>query len=130
MKLRKAFSSLALAGSSLALLTAPVAAQATTVSPVMIDLQSSGRGVVSNVSVTNTGAASLPIEITETALDAGPSGLKPAKDSSSVGDDLLVTPPSALIPPGQTQTFRVQWIGDPKSGGMLRQEIRLPLVGN
>jgi P pilus assembly chaperone PapD len=29
-------------------------------------------------------------------------------------DDLLVTPPTALIPAGATQNFRVQWIGDPE----------------
>lgn len=109
MKMRNALAALALSATALA----SFQANATTVSPVMVDLQSTGRGVVSNISVTNTGAGPLPIEISETVLDPTPTGLQPAKDSSKAGDDLLVTPPSALIPPGQTQTFRVQWIGDP-----------------
>ena len=110
MMLRKNSAALALATSALSLLPAAAPAEATTVTPVMIDLQSTGRGVVSNISVANTGASPLPIEINETALDPTPSGLKPGKGST---DDLLVVPPSALIPPGQTQTFRVQWVGDP-----------------
>ena len=38
-------------------------ANATTVSPVVIDLQTSGRGVVSNISVTNTSAGPMTMEI-------------------------------------------------------------------
>lgn len=87
----------------------PVAAQATTVSPVMVDLQSGGRRVVANVSVNNTGANSLPVEIVVTKLKATATGFEQTKDNA---DDLLVVPPMALIAPGQTQTFRVQWIGD------------------
>jgi P pilus assembly chaperone PapD len=97
------------------LLLAPVApASATTVTPVMIDLQSTGRGVVANISVTNTGAGPLPVEITVTPLDPTAAGFQPGKGST---DDLLVAPPTALIPAGQTQTFRVQWIGDPDLAG-------------
>jgi len=87
-------------------------AHATTVSPVIVDLQSSGRGVVANISVNNTGASSLPIEIHVTPLTPTATGLQPGKADSD--DDLLVTPPSALVPAGTTQTFRVQWIGDPE----------------
>src|SRR4051794_4458832 len=85
-------------------------AQATTVSPVMVDLQTTGRGVVANISVNNTGATALPVEIVVTPLQATATGFAPA---SGDVDDLLVVPPTALIPAGQTQTFRVQWIGDP-----------------
>lgn len=96
------------ASAVLALCVAP--AQATTVSPVILDVATSGRGVAQNVSVTNTGAGPLPIELTVTALEATATGFVASKAST---DDLLVAPPTALIPPGQTQTFRVQWIGDP-----------------
>lgn len=87
---------------------APV--QATTVTPVVVDLQSGGRGVVSNVSVNNTGASDLPMEVTVQPLDAQESGLVP---KGADNGDLLVVPPTAIIPAGQTQTFRVQWVGDP-----------------
>lgn len=88
----------------------PMAAQATTVSPVMIDLQSGGRHVVANISVNNTGANPLPVEIVVVKLKATATGFEQTKENT---DDLLVVPPLALIPAGQTQTFRVQWIGDP-----------------
>ena len=88
-----------------------VPAFATTVTPVIIDLQTAGRGVVANISVNNTGATALPIEAVTTALTPQADGLT---TSDAATDDLLVVPPTALIPPGQTQTFRVQWIGDPE----------------
>ena len=88
----------------------PWPAQATTVTPVVVDLQTNGRSVVSNVSVNNTGASDLPMEVTIQPLEAQESGLVPK--GSDTGD-LLVVPPTAIIPAGQTQTFRVQWVGDP-----------------
>lgn len=91
----------------------PVASVATTVSPVVLDLQTSGRRVVSNISVTNTSAGPMTMEITVTPLKPIPTGFAPAGPPDS-DEDMLVTPPSALIPAGKTQTFRVQWVGDPE----------------
>lgn len=85
-------------------------AGATTVSPVVVDLQSSGRTVVSNVSVNNTGAGPLPMEVTIQPLKATDKGFEPDGVDE---ENLLVVPPTAIIPAGQTQTFRVQWVGDP-----------------
>lgn len=86
-------------------------AHATTVSPVVVDLQSTGRGVVANVSVNNTGTGPLPMEVLVQPLKAGPEGFSPAGPDD---ENLIVVPPSAIIPAGQTQTFRVQWAGDPQ----------------
>lgn len=86
------------------------AAMATTVTPVSLDLQSNGRAVVANISVENNGPKPMPIEIAIKALSPTETGFNPG---SGATDDLLVVPPTALIPPGQTQSFRVQWIGDP-----------------
>ena len=83
---------------------------ATTVSPVVLDLQSSGRGVAATVSVTNTADKPLTMEIATKELDPTSTGLSLTDRGT---DDLLVVPPTALIPAGKTQTFRVQWIGDP-----------------
>jgi P pilus assembly chaperone PapD len=88
---------------------APKAA-AMTVQPVVLDLQTSGRGMSQVVTVQNTFANPLTVElkVDELAFDA--SGAHPTgKDPG----DLLVFPPQALIQPGQTQAFRVQWVGDP-----------------
>jgi fimbrial chaperone protein len=92
----------------------PAAGLATTVSPVVLDLQTAGRGVVSNISVTNTAAVPMTMEITVTPLKPTTSGFQPSAGAPESDDDLLATPPSALIPPGKTQTFRVQWLGDPE----------------
>ncbi len=90
---------------------APVqAAYAMTVQPVVIDLQTAGRGMSQVVTVENTFANPLPIEITIQELELTPEGVKPTGRDPG---DLLVFPPQALIEPGQTQTFRVQYVGDP-----------------
>ena len=86
------------------------AANATTVSPMVLDLQSSGRNVTATISVSNSSNKPLTVEIGVQALDASAAGLNPGKGST---EDLLVMPPTALIPAGTTQSFRVQWIGDP-----------------
>ena len=101
-------SSLTLAA-AIALVQSTVAT-ATSVSPMVIDLQTTGRNVVGNISVNNTSDKPLTMEIAPVALEPTSDGLKPGQSSI---DDLLVVPPTALIPPGQTQTFRVQWVGNP-----------------
>jgi P pilus assembly chaperone PapD len=97
----------------LSVATVPVAGVATTVSPVVLDLQTNGRRVVSNISVTNTSAGPMTMEIAVTPLKPIPTGFEPAGPADS-DEDMLVTPPSALIAAGKTQTFRVQWVGDPE----------------
>jgi fimbrial chaperone protein len=90
----------------------PVVAHATTVSPVILDLQTTGRGVTSAISVTNNSAGPMTMEIVTIPLKATATGFEPM-EGASADEDLLVSPPSALIAAGKTQTFRVQWIGDP-----------------
>jgi fimbrial chaperone protein len=83
---------------------------AMTVQPVVINLTSAGAGMSRVVTVENTFATPLPVEmrIQELALtDDGVAGT--GKDTG----DLLVFPQQAMIQPGQTQTFRVQFVGDP-----------------
>ena len=88
------------------------AVNATTVTPVVLDLQTTGRAVTSSVSVTNNSAGPMTVEIVTTLLQPTATGFS-SLESENVDDDLLVSPPSVLIPAGKTQTFRVQWIGDP-----------------
>ena len=86
------------------------AAQAMTVQPVVIDLQTAGRDMSQTITVENTFATPLPVELTVQELELGTDGVKQTgKDPG----DLLVFPPQAIIQPGQTQTFRVQYVGDP-----------------
>lgn len=91
---------------------APVqAALAMTVQPVVVDLKTAGREMSQIVTVENTFAKTLPVELTIQELELTEDGVKlTGKDPG----DLLVFPPQALIEPGQTQTFRVQFVGDPE----------------
>jgi len=106
------------------------AAQAATVSPMVVDLQTSGRNVVANVTVSNTSDKPLTIEAVPQALQPTETGFAPSDGNT---EDLLVMPPTALIAPGRTQTFRVQWIGDPAAMssshfyvGMNQLPVKLP----
>jgi fimbrial chaperone protein len=104
---RKGLIGLAMAASVLSLTGS---ATAMTVQPVVVNLSTSGRGMTQVVTVENTFTAPLPVEIRIQDLVLGEDGVKGSgKDSG----DLLVFPPQALIQPGQTQTFRLQYVGDP-----------------
>jgi fimbrial chaperone protein len=94
-----------------ALLWTGHSANAMTVQPVVLDLQTSGRGMSQVVTVQNTFANPLPVELRVEELSYDVNGVKgTGKDPG----DLLVFPPQALIQAGQTQTFRIQWVGDPE----------------
>jgi P pilus assembly chaperone PapD len=86
------------------------AAQATSVSPIQLELTSVGQGSRGQVTITNTGTTPLPLETSLKILELdenGESKLLPG------GDDLLVFPPQAAVPAGGSQIFRVQWAGEP-----------------
>lgn len=89
---------------------APPVAEAMTVQPVVVDLQSAGRGMSQVVTVENTFTNPLPIEMRIEELSFDQDG---AHGTGKDSGDLLVFPPQALIQPGQTQTFRIQFVGDP-----------------
>jgi len=93
---------------SAAILSAPLAL-ATTVQPILLDLNTSGRNMTGVITVQNTSAAALPIEIRVDQLKFGPRGAEVDHPS----DDLLVFPVQAVIQPNQSQAFRVQWVGEP-----------------
>lgn len=95
---------------AVALASAGSAGTAMTVQPVVIDLKTSGREMSQVVTVENTFANPLPVELTVQELRLTDDGV--AATGKDPGD-LLVFPPQALIQPGQTQTFRVQYVGDP-----------------
>lgn len=100
-----------LVAAAMALTMTPLAgASAMTVQPVVVNLKTTGQAMTQIITVENTFATPLPVElrVQELALDG--EGLKPTgKDPG----DLLIFPPQALIQPGQTQSFRIQYVGDP-----------------
>lgn len=85
-------------------------ALAMTVQPVVLDLQSSGRGTSQSFSVQNTSANDLPVELSVNQLTIDGSG--PHSTGKDPGD-LVFFPAQALIKPGESQTFRIQYAGDP-----------------
>jgi P pilus assembly chaperone PapD len=87
-----------------------LAADAMTVQPVVVELQTSGRGMSQTVSVENTFTNALPVELRVEDLGFAAEGLTGTGQDSG---DLLVFPPQALIQPGQTQVFRIQYVGEP-----------------
>jgi fimbrial chaperone protein len=93
----------AAAASAIAISSAP----ATTVQPIVIDLNAVGQGTSRTITVENTNAARLPVEIRVESLTFGDDGVSVEGPSS----DLRVFPAQAVIEPGRTQTFRVQWAG-------------------
>lgn len=95
----------------LAALLFAIPAKAMTVQPIVLDLSTSGGKTSSQISVINDAARPLPVEIVilRAELDErGEMATKPA------GDEFIVLPQQALIAPGATQSFRVQWVGDPQ----------------
>ena len=94
----------------LAVLAAPALdAVAMTVQPVVLDLQATGRGMNQVVSVINDSSNPLPIELEVHELFISANG---TQSTGKDPGDLVIFPPQALIQPGQTQTFRVQYVGD------------------
>lgn len=82
---------------------------AMTVQPVVLDLQTSGRGMNQVVSVINDSASPLPVELNVQEFFISATG---TQSTGKDPGDLVIFPPQALIQPGQTQTFRVQYVGN------------------
>src|SRR5262249_42708652 len=87
-----------------------VPAAATTVSPLNIEMPAVGPTARAHIEVTNTSTDPIAIEPTVTQMTLDEHGKAQHVPSAQ---DFLVLPPSALIPPGGVQTFRVQWLGGP-----------------
>ncbi len=96
---------------TLAALCVPVIGlKAQTVKPLVVDLVTTGRGMSQAISVENTSPNALPVELTvqELIIEAGETNLTGIDPG-----EVIVFPPQATIQPGQTQSFRLQYVGDP-----------------
>lgn len=88
----------------------PLPAKAMSVTPVVVEMSSTGAKSRATLQVVNDSAKQLPVEIqiSRVELDAnGQQKLSPA------GDEFLVFPPQVMVAPGATQVFRIQWVGEP-----------------
>ncbi len=84
-------------------------AMAMSVTPTQLEMASTGTASHAQVTVANSSAEPLTGEAVIARLK--PKGSKVADQTAD--EDFLVIPPQALIPPGATQNFRVQWLGEP-----------------
>lgn len=91
-------------------LLVPDLASAMSVTPIHVEMTSAGSGGRAQVTVANDSSAPLPVEAVIQKLSLGEDG---SQQLSKGGDDFLVFPPQAMIPPGGSQVFRVQWVGEP-----------------
>lgn len=83
---------------------------AMTVTPTQIELKSAGRGSRAAITVVNNSTGPLAVELVAKQATLDEAGVPKAKPAN---DEFLIMPPQAMIPPGATQNFRVQWLGDP-----------------
>lgn len=88
----------------------PGAAGAFEVSPMRAELSPSGSGASTVVTVRNTLAEPLAIEVYATDRAVAEDGEQTFTPNDS---DFLLFPPQAYIQPGESQAFRIQYIGDP-----------------
>jgi fimbrial chaperone protein len=93
------------------LLAAAPPAAATSVSPIQLEMTSAGPASRSQVTITNTSQAPLAVDTSLKRMEVGETG---EQNLLRAGDEFLVFPPQAMVPPGGTQVFRVQWVGEPR----------------
>jgi P pilus assembly chaperone PapD len=91
-------------------IVAPMAAHAMSVTPVVVEMTSAGTGSRATLQVINNGAAPLPVEIEISRVELGTNGEQTLKRADG---DFRIFPAQAMVPPGATQVFRLQWAGEP-----------------
>jgi fimbrial chaperone protein len=94
-----------------AVLTAFAPARAMGVSPVQIEMQSAGGTSRGTITVSNPSGAPLPVDIAIKRMTQDENGIR--KYHNDAQNEFLILPPQAMIPPGGSQVFRLQWVGEP-----------------
>jgi P pilus assembly chaperone PapD len=93
-----------------ALLAGATFAQAMSISPTHIEMTSLGPDSRADIRVFNGSDKPLPIETVISRVTHGAEGNKIVRRNEA---DFLVLPMQAMIPPGGSQTLKVQWLGEP-----------------
>lgn len=97
--------------SAIAVVSGGMSAHAASVTPIHLEMTSSGSGSRQQIVVTNDSKSPLPIEITVQGLDVDLNGQRKVTKGK---DEFLVFPPNALVAPNGSQVFRIQWVGEPE----------------
>lgn len=91
-------------------LVVPSPADALSVTPVHVEMTSTGSNGRAQVTVTNDSKDPIPVDIALQRMSLDENG---ERKFSKAADNFLVLPPQAMIAPGASQVFRVQWVGEP-----------------
>ena len=86
-----------------------VPASAYDLQPIVIQLTPGGAGSSQNMTITNTHQVPIAIEVKAFKRNQRPDG---SDELILDEEDLIIFPPQMVIPAGQSQTFRVQWVGE------------------
>lgn len=95
---------------ALALMAVPAIVHAYSVTPMRFELRPSGAEAQTTMTIDNTNAYAMTLEVLPYSIDLGEDGIEVLTPAA---DDFLIFPPQALIGPGKQQNVRVQYIGDP-----------------
>lgn len=79
--------------------------------PVSREFAPAGNGATQSYEIVNDGDEPLAVELSMLARQVDISG---AETYSSADDDFLIYPPQIVLSPGETQSVRVTWLGDPQ----------------
>lgn len=88
-----------------------IPAMAMSAMPLVLDLTTTGSKNHGQISVVNDASKPLPVEIVISRIELDEKGDMTPKPA---GDEFLIFPAQALVAPGATQSFGVQWVGDPQ----------------
>ena len=91
-----------------ALLAVPLSVDAMTVSPMAVELNSTGTGSTSRIQVLNVNKAPLPYEVRVFRIEIGENGDVVETPADA---DFIVFPPQGLLKQNQRQMVRLQWVG-------------------
>lgn len=85
--------------------------EAMSVTPLTVELAASGPNNKTTLRVHNDSASPIPVEVSSAKLTVAEDGTLTNVMAKGV---FLIFPAQATILPGASQSFRVQWLGDPK----------------
>jgi fimbrial chaperone protein len=85
-------------------------ADAMRISPLVLEVSPSGSGSSGRIRVENNSPADLPLEVQVFKISVDQNGVI---SQTPADDDFFVFPPQVVIPSGEPQVIRFQWLGDP-----------------
>ncbi len=88
--------------------------------PARVDFTPSGEGATQSFQVISTGDAPVAVELHMTGREVSVDGIETQPDAEN---DFLVYPSQLLLQPGEAQTVRVTWLGDPSPDHELAYRI-------